>query len=64
MEMTFENKIKYLITEIMFVHYSIHLNVFPSFGGGKMAMMFTEFSSNWEIYIYIYIISREVHIEK
>lgn len=53
MEMTFENKIKYLITEIMFVHYSIHLNVFPSFGGGKMAMMFTEFSSNWEIYIYI-----------
>ena len=61
MEMTFEKKIKYLITEIMFVHYSIHLNVFPSFGGGKIAMMFTEFSSNWEK---IYLISREVHIEK
>lgn len=61
MEMTFENKIKYLITEIMFVHYSIHLNVFPSFGGGKIAMMFTEFSSNWEK---INLISREVHIEK
>ena len=61
MERTFENKIKYLITEIMFVHYSIHLNVFPSFGGGKIAMMFTEFSSNWEK---INLISREVHIEK